>query len=305
MAKGENRQKLLNLFNKWKRDRKAPQELFEARVVPLYKKGDTDKAANYRPISLLSVFYKLYMIMIRTRIQKGLEPKICSTQFGFRPNKSTAQAVYFVRRLQDYAEAHTNKLHMAFLDWEKAFDKIQHDKLFIALERLDIPKEIIDIINDAYSDPTFFVKDNYGNSEKKRQSSGIRQGCPLSPYLFILVMTCIDHDIWLQRSMWVVNNRVPGINFDMIYYADDPIIFSTNTRALNELLKLTQEVLRTYGLKLNMGKCVGIQMNARTELRFPDRTELKREAETTYLGVDLNEDENVQTEVGKRLSDVR
>ena len=58
-----NRRCFLHLINDWWVQRKAPKELFIARVVPLYKKGDTDNAANYRPISLLSSVYKIYMII--------------------------------------------------------------------------------------------------------------------------------------------------------------------------------------------------------------------------------------------------
>ena len=64
-----NRQLLLRLMNSWWQSKEAPTELFLARVVPLFKKGDTDNAANYRPISLLSSLYKVYMIMIRQRMQ--------------------------------------------------------------------------------------------------------------------------------------------------------------------------------------------------------------------------------------------
>jgi hypothetical protein len=56
-----NGTRLLDLINKWWTERKAPQELFVARVVPIFKKGETDDAANYRPISLLSSVYKIYI----------------------------------------------------------------------------------------------------------------------------------------------------------------------------------------------------------------------------------------------------
>ena len=56
-----NRARLLDLINNWWTERKAPQELFVARVVPIFKKGETDDAANYRPISLLSSVYKIYI----------------------------------------------------------------------------------------------------------------------------------------------------------------------------------------------------------------------------------------------------
>ena len=61
-----------------------------------------------------------------------------------------------------------------------------------------------------------------------------------------------------QRSGHVKNNRLPGLDFDMVCYADDTILFSTDTRGLNELLRLTEQVSSQYGLKLNRDKCVAI-----------------------------------------------
>ena len=100
----ENRQCLLNLINSWWLSKKAPKELFLARVVPIFKKGDTDNAANYRPISLLSSIYKVYMIMIRQRMQNAIESHLSNTQYGFRPQRSTSHAIYVIRRIQDFAE---------------------------------------------------------------------------------------------------------------------------------------------------------------------------------------------------------
>ena len=212
----ENRQCLLNLINSWWLSKKAPKELFLARVVPIFKKGDTDNAANYRPISLLSSIYKVYMIMIRQRVQNAIELHLSNTQYGFRPQRSTSHAIHVIRRIQDFAEAKGSRLSLALLDWEKAFDKVQHDKLIMALRKMGFSQHYCDIIQNCYEEPTFFVKDAFGTSQIKRQSSGIRQGCPLSPYLFVIVMSCVDFEIRMNSSRWVQNGRIPNLDFDMI-----------------------------------------------------------------------------------------
>ena len=83
----ENKSLLLSLINSWWFNRTTQEELFMARVVPIYKKGDTDVASDYRPISLLNSAYKLYMIMITSRMQTGIAHKD-SVQFP-------AKYVYF------------------------------------------------------------------------------------------------------------------------------------------------------------------------------------------------------------------
>ena len=153
------------------------------------------------------------MVMIRARMQDSTEQVLSRTQYGFRPHRSTSHAIYILRRIQDYSEIKGTHLSIALLDWEKAFDKIQHDKLILALRRLGFSRRYTEVIADCYSKPMFFVKDNFGSSSTKQQASGIRQGCPLSPFLFVLVMTCIDFDIQQSVSSYVTNNRIPGVDF--------------------------------------------------------------------------------------------
>ena len=68
------------------------------------------------------------------------------------------------------------------------------------MSRFGIDDDIIEVLRDGDKKAIFFTEDGFGKSEKKRQSSGIRQGCPLSPYLFVVVMTCISEDIKSEIS---------------------------------------------------------------------------------------------------------
>ena len=97
------------------------------------------------------------MVMIRQRMQKVIEDSICCTQYDFRPQRSTSNALYIIRRIQYFAEIKGTKLSMAMLDWEKAFDKIQHDLLFLALKRMGFSKHYCDVIQNCCSNPTFFL----------------------------------------------------------------------------------------------------------------------------------------------------
>ena len=116
-----NRTRLLDCLNDWYINENLPENIALARVVPIFKKGDTDNAANYRPISLLKSIYKIYTIIIRQRLQEKLEAHINQTQHGSRPAHSTAHALFAIRRIQDYAEQKGTALNLVLLDWEKAF----------------------------------------------------------------------------------------------------------------------------------------------------------------------------------------
>ena len=80
----------------------------------------------------------------------------------------------------------------------------------------------------------------------------------------------------------------------MVYYADDTVLFSTDTRGLNELLRLTEQVSSNYGLKLNRDKCVAIAMNNDGNMHFHDNTPLEKQYETRYLGNEINKEVNIQ-----------
>ena len=82
-------------------------------------------------------------------------------------------------------ESSGDRIVFLFLDWEKAFDKIDHDQLMKAISRFNLPEKILRIIKSLYDFPTFYIADKLGDSKVKTQRTGIRQGCPLSPYLLL------------------------------------------------------------------------------------------------------------------------
>ena len=125
---------------------------------------------------------------------------------------------------------------MTLLDSEKAFAKLDYECLCEALERMGIDAHMIQSLKDWYDKATFFVQDEFGKSVRKSQASGIRQGCQLSPYLFVVVLRCIERDIAAQILEQVQENWIPGTNFVMVFFADDTIVISKNEAACEDLL---------------------------------------------------------------------
>ena len=126
---------------------------------------------------------------------------------------------------------------MVFLDWEKAFDKVDQEKLIEAMERLRVPPKIIAILTNFYLNRRFRVKHIEGKSEYRKQNAGIRQGCPLSPYLFICLMSILFKDIHNniehKLSHWGAPDHMPW--WEMIY-ADDTMLVGKRARELNILI---------------------------------------------------------------------
>ena len=133
--------------------------------------------------------------MIQKRFSEAMDDRIDPAQFGFRKGKSTSQPIHIYRRIQEIHEEAGLELVTILLGWEKAFDKIHQGRLLDALKRIGIPLKMVRVVEAIYRNPEFSVKEMGKRSSERRQNSGIRQGCPLPPYLFIIVMTVIMRDI--------------------------------------------------------------------------------------------------------------
>jgi len=295
-------QLVCDLINQCMREEKLPDELELAQVVTLYKKGNVEDPGNYRPISLLQSLYKIYATMIQMRLAANIEEKIWKTQYGFRAKHSTAEALYITRRIQDFYETHGDKFFMLFLDWEKAFDKVDQKKLINALYRLNIPAKILKIIESFYRDPKFRVKDVEGLSGYRKQRAGIRQGCPLSPYLFILLMTVIFHDVHAEVDDSIRAYKIDVAPIWELLYADDTMIMGNRAREINILLKQIEIESEKYNLKLNHDKCFYIGMNGKANIHFKDGKKIAKADKYEYLGGTITPNASRNAEISSRMS---
>ncbi len=98
----EGLEEIRGILNDWWKEEDIPEEQLRARVVLIYKKGDTSKYENYRQISLLNIIYKLYAAIVQRRIAIKLDKHIQKTQYGFRRKRGTADAIQLVRRIAEY-----------------------------------------------------------------------------------------------------------------------------------------------------------------------------------------------------------
>ena len=105
------------------------------------------------------------------------------------------------------------------------------------MERMEINPKLIRLVKTIYKDTKFKVEIDGRASDWQTQHTGIRQGCPLSPYLFLIVMTVMFYDVHQETDRCLKENRVPGADFDEVTYADDTICISTDTKALNKFLE--------------------------------------------------------------------
>jgi len=102
--------------------------------------------------------------------------------------------------------------------------------MFSGIDRMTVPQQIQNAIRSLFRQPLFRVEANGNQSKWYPQETGIRQGCPLSPYLFLIVMTVMFEDIHHDDQHGLAKHRLAGMAFDEVLYADDTICVSADTK---------------------------------------------------------------------------
>lgn len=240
---------LCKLLNKCLEESSIPENWNNASVVILFKKGDKKLLENYRPISLLSVLYKLLTKIITTRISVKLDEYQPVEQAAFRKNFSTIDHLLTVKILIEKATEYNLPLYPAFIDYEKAFDSLEHWAIFDGLVKARIDHRYTKLLENIYKKATSSIALHEGTG-KFRIERGIRQGDTISPKLFTLAL-----ENTFKNLDW--SNKGININGDLLNhlrFADDVINFANNEKLLKEMITELDDESKRIGLKLNLQK---------------------------------------------------
>ena len=280
----------------------VPDEWHLQRVTLIYKKGDPADCNNYRPICLLQAAYKLFaMILLQRLLSAGADSRIWPSQFGFRPQRGTEDALHCARRAVELAWSQRGgAIHMLALDWRKAFDSISPIAMLQALRRFGLPEPFIEMVASIYSDRRFQVNDCGTASEPRSQHSGICQGCPLSPFLFIIVMTVLMENARAQLSP-AARQAVAEHQLYDIRYADDTLILGTGVADVEELASAIEKAGAEFGMTLHWGKTQAMAVCAESGLKDPSGNLVDDTGSLVYLGGLLTADGRADSEVSRRI----
>ena len=287
-------------------EEKVPKNWGESTIIPIFKKGSREECGNHRGISLTPVVTRLLASIILHRLLEVRESSTREQQAGFRPGRGCIDHIFTLRQVLEQRHMYKQPTISIFLDFKGAFDSVDRKVLFNVLVQHGVPMKFVNIIRSMYSQTSGRVR-AYGELSKTFPTmSGVRQGCPLSPFLFNFII-----DEIMKRALEDLEN--PGVqlaqneNLVDLEYADDVVLIFDNQVEAQECLNRLSITVPAFGMRFAPTKCQ-VMLQDCAPLIHPlelDGIPLEVVDCFTYLGSCISSDCSVSNEVNARIRKAR
>ena len=251
----------------------------------VFKKGDTTDPTNYRPITVSPVLSKVATKLINERLVKLIEKEnlLNESQLGFRPKKSCTHGVYILSTVIGKMKRSKLKGVLTFVDLKAAYDSVDRNRLFEAMNKLGLGGKVQGIIGSLYHQDKIIFEVNGSNTEPLYLKQGVRQGCNLSPTLFNILMREVA-DKLQGREGGIALGGQPLV---ILLYADDICLISLNNEVAKDHFKELQKACLDIGLKVNLKKSEIVVKKGDYGIEVLKNLPLEIVAFYKYLGVQL------------------
>ena len=236
----------------WTKDT-IPADWTKGLIVKLPKKGNLQNANNWRGMTLLSVLCKVFCRVLLMRIKATIDSKLRQEQVGFRKGRGCIEQLFTLQNIIEQCLEWKTPLFINFIDFKKAFDSVHRATLWKLLHLYGVPAKIFTLIEKFYDHfECIVILDNNTLSEWFQVKSGVRQGCILSPILFLVI---ID---WTMKT--TTSDKPRGIPWNLfshledLDFADDLAILSTNRSNLQEKTDRLRTYAKQTDLNINTAK---------------------------------------------------
>ncbi|KAG7296524.1 hypothetical protein JYU34_020306 [Plutella xylostella] len=312
------------LFLRMWEEERVPSDFKISRICSLYKnKGARSDCNSYRGISLLCITGKIFAKILLNRLIPVSETLQPESQFGFRPQRGTCEAIFSLRQLQEKSKEQGQPLHLCFVDLEKAFDSVPREALWIILEKYGCPDKFVRLIRLLHDNMTCCVSANGEQTEFFSVTCGVKQGCVLAPTLFALYFAVVVRETIEDKSEGIhIRFRTDGklfnlarlkastkVSYDVvteIMYADDLCFVADSPGGLQKLMTKLHEACCRYGLKISVKKTEVMSLDtlqtdgSALNIRLGEDT-LKQVDKFRYLGSTLTAKGDLDAELNSRI----
>ena len=285
-----------------------PKEWGISGLTPIPKKGDLTKTDNYRGISLSQVASKIYNRCLLNRIRPVIDKVLRPNQNGFRQGRSTTSHILALRRIVEELKNHDMEAVITFIDFRKAFDSINRKRMLDILEAYGIPPDVVGAIRVMYEDTSAIVITPDGETDAFNINTGVLQGDPLAPFLFII---CLDYalrtsitetdGLTLRRRR---SRRYPTEVLADLDYADDIALLENSIELAQDLLVRVEKACQDVGLFLNAPKTKYMHLNPSTNVHLvaSDGSEIDLVGDFKYLGGYMDSGHDMLTRIAQSWS---
>lgn len=234
-----------------------PESWSELQAILLPKLDKPVSWSDYRPVTICPTLCKVWDAILLRKVQSCVLNSMSPWQFAFVPGKSIRSPVTIASLIGEKQREWGKDLFVMKLDISKAFDKLLHDAIISALVMHQVPPEYIHAIASGYNNLKSKFQLNKGVfSESVNVERGVRQGSPLSPFLFVMVL-----DLVIKRCIQTWTGKGYGIMWhkwliQLLAFADDILLFAESALQLQKMATDLSVSLATIGLAINWKKCL-------------------------------------------------
>ncbi|VDP46613.1 unnamed protein product [Schistosoma curassoni] len=201
------------LFNKIWDEQQVPTDWKEGLLVKIPKKGDLSNSDNYRGITLLSIPGNVFNRVLLNRTKDSVDAQLRDKQAGFLKDRSCTDQIATLRIIVEQSIEWNSSLHINVNDYEKAFDSVNRTTLWKLLRHYGVPEKIATILRNSYDGLNCKILHAGQLTDSFEVKTVVRQGCLLSPFLFLLVIN------WIMKTS--TSERKHGIQWTSRMQLDD------------------------------------------------------------------------------------
>uniref|UniRef100_A0A8C0A6M8 RNA-directed DNA polymerase n=1 Tax=Bos mutus grunniens TaxID=30521 RepID=A0A8C0A6M8_BOSMU len=265
--------------------------------IPIPKKGNDKECSNYRTVAPLSHASKVMFKILQARLQQYVNRELPDVQAGFRKGRGTRDQIANIHWIIEKARQFQKIIYFCFLDYAKAFDCVDHNKLWKILKEMGIPDHLICLLRNLYAGQEETVRTGHGTTDCFQIGKGVHQGCILSPCLFNLYAEYIMRNAGLEETQAGI--KIAGRNINNLRYADDSTLMAESEEELKSLLMKVKVESEKVGLKLNIQKTKIMASGSITSWEIDGKQ--WKQCQTLFWGSKITADGDCSHEIKRRL----